>query len=147
MSRFVATSPRVEKGSIGERDIVFTFLGHSGSLRSRSEDCNHMSAMSQRTEVPTVHFDATLSTIHDWTILRLPQEASEKLPSRGQVVVQGTINGHRFQTVLEPDGSSGHWVRIDRDLQHTAAVRAGDTARLEIEPLKGLTGARRATGL
>jgi len=94
-----------------------------------------MSAMSQRTEVPTIHFDATLSTIHAWTILRLPQEASEKLPSRGQVAVQGTINGHRFQTVLEPDGSSGHWVRIDGQLQHTAAVRAGDTARLEIEPL------------
>jgi len=35
-SRFVVTSPRIEKGSIGERVIVFTFLGHSGSLRSRS---------------------------------------------------------------------------------------------------------------
>jgi Bacteriocin-protection, YdeI or OmpD-Associated/Domain of unknown function (DUF1905) len=94
-----------------------------------------MSAMSQRTELPTIHFDATLSTIRDGTILRLPQEASEKLLARGQVAVQGTINGHRFQTVLELDGSSGHWMRIDGQLQQTAAVCAGDTATLEIEPL------------
>src|SRR5437588_841767 len=120
-SRCAGTSPRTEEGSIGESHIAVTVLGHSGSLSSRSEDCNHMSAMSQRTEVSTVHFDATLSTIHDWTILRLPQEASEKLPSRGQVAVQGTINGQRFQTVLEPDGASGHWMRIDGQPQHPAA--------------------------
>src|SRR5436305_12264894 len=94
-----------------------------------------MTAMNQHREVPGIRFDATLDTIDESTILRLPQEASEKLPSRGQVAVQGTINGHRFQTVLEPDGSSGHWMRIDGQLQHTAAVCAGDTARLEIEPL------------
>ena len=94
-----------------------------------------MTAMSQRTLVPTIRFDATLSTIDEWTIVRLPENASEKLPSRGQVAVQGTINGHWFQTVLEPDGSSGHWMRIDGQLQQTAAVGAGDTATLEIEPL------------
>ena len=41
-----------------------------------------------------------------------------------------------FQTVLEPDGSFGHWMRVDRKLQQTAAVSAGDTATLEIEPTK-----------
>ena len=95
-----------------------------------------MSAMSQRTAVPTIRFDATLSLIDEWTILRLPERASENLPSRGQVAVQGTINGHRFHTVLEPDGSSGHWMRIDGDLQQTAAISAGDTATVDIEPLK-----------
>ena len=72
----------------------------------------------------------------EWTILRLPEQASEKLPSRGQVAVQGTINGHAFQTVLEPDGHFGHWMRIDGKLQQTAAVSAGDTATLEIASLK-----------
>src|SRR5947208_12361928 len=91
--------------------------------------------MSQRAGVPTIRFDATRHTIGKSTLLRLPEKASMKLPSRGQVAVQGTINGHRFQTVLEPDGSSGHWMRIDAQLQHTAAICAGDTARLEIEPL------------
>ncbi len=95
-----------------------------------------MPTMSQRTAVPTVRFDATLYTIDKWTLLRLPEQASGELPSRGQVAVQGTINGHRFQTVLEPDGYLGHWMRIDGKLQRAAAVSAGDTATLEIEPLE-----------
>ena len=92
--------------------------------------------MSQRTAVPTVCFDARLYTIDKSTILRLPEKASGKLPSRGQVAVQGTINGLGFQTVLEPDGNLGHWMRIDGELQQTAALRAGETAMVEIEPLK-----------
>jgi hypothetical protein len=92
--------------------------------------------MSQRTAVSTIRFDATLYTIDKWTILRLPEKASGKLPSRGQVAVQGTINGHGFRTVLEPDGYLGHWMRIDGTLQRAAAVSAGDTATVEIEPLK-----------
>jgi uncharacterized protein YdeI (YjbR/CyaY-like superfamily) len=83
-----------------------------------------------------MRFDATLYTIDKWAILRLSEKASGKLPSRGQVAVQGTINGHRFQTVLEPDGYLGHWMRIDEELRRAAAVDAGDTATLVIESLK-----------
>ena len=95
-----------------------------------------MTIVSQPTRVPTTRFDATLYTIDKSTVLRLPEKASAKLPSRGQVAVQGTINGHPFQTVLEPDGNSGHWMRIDGKLQQAAALSAGDTATLEIESLK-----------
>jgi len=83
--------------------------------------------------VPTIRFDATLTTIDKSTLVRLPKKASVKLPSRGQVAVQGTISGHRFQTVLEPDGNFGHWMRIDRKLQQRAALTVGDSATLEIE--------------
>ena len=92
--------------------------------------------MSQRTGMPIIRFDAALYTIDKSTVLRLPETASRKLPSRGQVAVQGTINGHGFQTVLEPDGYFGHWMRIDEKLRRTAALAAGDTATLEIESLK-----------
>ena len=95
-----------------------------------------MPTMSQSTAVSTIRFDATLYTVDKWTILRLPEKASENLPSRGQVAVQGTLNGHGFETVLEPDGNFGHWMRIDGELQQTDASGAGDTAALEIEPLK-----------
>jgi hypothetical protein len=84
----------------------------------------------------TIRFEATPQTIDKWTILRLPEKASEKLPSRGQVAVQGTINGREFQTVLEPDGCSGHWMKVDEKLQQTAAINAGDTATVEIESTK-----------
>jgi hypothetical protein len=87
-------------------------------------------------KLPAIRFDATLYAIDKWTILRLPEHASEKLPSRGQVAVQGTINGHDFQTVVEPDGSFGHWMRVDGKLQRTAALSAGDAATVDIEPLK-----------
>ena len=92
--------------------------------------------MNRRAGVSAIRFEATLHTIDKWTIVRLPEKASEKLPSRGQVAVQGTIDGHEFQTVLEPDGCSGHWMRIDEKLQRTAAISAGDTATLEIEPAR-----------
>jgi hypothetical protein len=90
--------------------------------------------MGQRISI--IHCDATLYELDRWTILRLPDEASKELPSRGQVAVHGTINGHAFQTVLEPDGAGGHWMKIDRKLQHTARVTAGDTTTLEIEITK-----------
>lgn len=96
----------------------------------------YMPTLTQRTEGPTIRFDATLYTIDKRTILRLPEQASEKLPSRGQVAVQGAINGHEFQTVLEPDGYSGHWMRVDEKLQQTAGISADDTATLEIDSIR-----------
>lgn len=84
----------------------------------------------------TIRFKAPLYTLKKWTILRLPEKDSLKLPSRGQVAVKGIINGHEFQTVLEPDGYWGHWMRVDSKLQKAADVRAGDTATLEMTPTK-----------
>jgi len=83
-----------------------------------------------------IRFAATPNTIDRSTILRLPKKASVKLPSRGQVAIEGTINGHHFQTVVEPDGTFGHWIKIDRKLKESAAVSAGKSATLEIDPVK-----------
>lgn len=78
----------------------------------------------------------TVLAVDRRTILRLPGEASKQLPSRGQVAVQGTINGHEFRTVLEPDGRGGHWMNLDSRLRRAAGIGVGDTATLEIEPVK-----------
>ena len=94
--------------------------------------------MSPAKAAPAVRFEATLYTIDGWTILRLPEKASNQLPSRGQVAVQATVNGHACQTVVEPDGESGHWVRIDAKQQRAAALRAGDIAEVELVPLEEL---------
>ena len=75
-----------------------------------------------KTEVTTIHFEATPYTLEQWTILRLPEEASAKLPSRGQVAVKGTVNGEEFLTVLEPDGYWGHWMRLTEVLQKKVGV-------------------------
>ena len=81
-------------------------------------------------------FDATVHDTSGGAIVRLPEVASKKLPSRGQVAVHGTINGHTFQTVLEPDGEFGHWMRVDGRLRKAAGVGPGDTATVEVEPTK-----------
>jgi hypothetical protein len=83
-----------------------------------------------------VHFESQLYNLKDWTILRLPETASKEMPSRGQVTVVGTINGHEFKTVLEPDGYWGHWIRVSDDLQKAAGIGAGDTAILDLEVTK-----------
>jgi hypothetical protein len=95
-----------------------------------------MRDMAQRTKTPTIRFDAVLRTIDKWMIVQLPEKASAKLRSRGQVAVRGTINGHEFKTVLEPDGASGHWMRVDEKLQKVADVSTGDLASLEIQSIK-----------
>lgn len=86
------------------------------------------------TATPAIRFESTPYVLDKWTILRLPEHESELLPSRGQVAVTGTINGHDFKTVLEPDGYWGHWMRIDKDLQKVIVV--GKSAELTITPTK-----------
>jgi hypothetical protein len=95
-----------------------------------------MLAMSPATAASAVRFEATLFTIDGSTILRLPGKASNQLPSRGQVAVQATVSGHACQTVAEPDGEFGHWVRIDAKQQRAAGLHAGDTAEVELVPLE-----------
>ena len=41
-----------------------------------------------------------------------------------------------FQAVLEPDGNSGHWIRVDDTLLHAAGISAGDTAALDVDLTK-----------
>jgi hypothetical protein len=83
-----------------------------------------------------IHFKTALFKIGSWTILQLPKEASAKLPSRGQTMIEGTINGVHFQTPLEPDGNWSHWFRVDSDLSKAVKANAGDTVTVEIEPIK-----------
>lgn len=82
----------------------------------------------------TLRFDATLRTTNGRALLQVPKLASKKLPSRGQVAVQGTINEYTFQTVIEPDGNFGHWIAVDEKLQKAAGLRLGETATVAVEP-------------
>jgi Domain of unknown function (DUF1905)/Bacteriocin-protection, YdeI or OmpD-Associated len=110
-------------------------VGHSMPVSPTESDLRTeevSQAVTQRTVGVTIRFDATLSTIDTWTVLRLPESASANLPSRGQVAVHGTINGVEFQTVLEPDGGLGHWMKVDGALQHAARISPGDTATLDV---------------
>lgn len=90
----------------------------------------------EQRNIQSLRFKARLFRIGRWTILKLPESVSEKLPSRGQVMVKGTFDGHDFGQVLEPDGRWGHWFKVDAKLQKAVSVSAGDDVTLEISPSK-----------
>lgn len=83
-----------------------------------------------------IRFKAKLFTIGTWTILRVPEKASARLPSRGQTMVEGTINDFPFRTPLEPDGMWSHWFRVDKAMLKAAKAAAGDTVTIAITPIK-----------
>ncbi|MEO6365189.1 MAG: YdeI/OmpD-associated family protein [Luteimonas sp.] len=70
-----------------------------------------------------------------WTFLVLPADASNRLPTRSMITVDGTIDGHRFQATLQPDGKGSHRLKVSRALREAACAVAGDTVALEITPV------------
>ena len=85
----------------------------------------------------TIRFNAKLfrpkanEKIGAWT-LRLPKNASAKLPSRGRTMVEGTINSFPFRAALEPSGKESHWLRVNRTMRDAAGADALDTVSVEI---------------
>lgn len=93
-----------------------------------------MAKKTDRTGKRSTRFQASLQTAGGHTILRLPDAVSKELPSRGQVAVHGTIDEHPFETVIEPDGEFGHWMRIDTKLRKAIDAEPGDRSTVTIEP-------------
>ncbi len=83
-----------------------------------------------------IRFETDLYEINGWRILRFPNHASEKLPTRGTLMIRGTMNGVDFETALEPDGAGSHWFRVSDALSAEAGAAAGDTVTVIAEPIK-----------
>ncbi|SRR6266568_413687 len=90
----------------------------------------------------TIRFETKLFKIHDWIIIKLPENASAELPTRSMTMVTGTINDVPFKALLEPDGRYGpgkkpsHWFRPDKKLLDDAHAKAGDKVTVTIQPTK-----------
>ena len=56
-----------------------------------------------------LNFKTQVLQYENWTILKLPLNISKELPSRGMVMIEGTINNVDFTSPLEPDGLGSHW--------------------------------------
>lgn len=80
-----------------------------------------------------MRFTAPVTSVGETTMVRLPESASKALPSRGQVAVRGTLQGVAFDTVVEPDGRRGHWIRLAPALRRAAGVAVGDDVTIEVE--------------
>lgn len=89
-----------------------------------------------------ISFQTKLFEINSWTILKLPEDESSKLPSRGMAMVKGALNNIPFKTLLEPNGVYGagkrpsHWFSPDKKLLSDANAKAGDTVQVALEPTK-----------
>jgi len=70
-----------------------------------------------------------------WAFLILPKSASDRLPRRGRTTVNGTLNGHAFQAMLEPDGQLSHWLKVSEALRKAAGVQVGDKVAVKIAPV------------
>lgn len=80
-----------------------------------------------------ISFESKVEKLESRLIIKLPQTASTKLPSRGQVAVSGAINGQDFKTVIEPDGNKGHWISVDGKM---GKIKEGGHVKIEVEPVK-----------
>lgn len=83
-----------------------------------------------------IKFQSKLNKIGPHFIIRLPKEASAKLPARGQNMVRGEINGTSFETPLEPDGAGSHWFEPDKNMRESLGLSLGDILEIELEPTK-----------
>lgn len=84
--------------------------------------------------MPLLQCKAQLSALGFWAILRLPQSVSSKLPSRGMVLVEGTMNDIPFTAVLDPDGKGSHWFAVDKSLLKATKAHTRDSVSITLEP-------------
>jgi uncharacterized protein YdeI (YjbR/CyaY-like superfamily) len=87
------------------------------------------------------HFQATLEPLRsrlNWTIIRVPFDASRVFGMRGQINVKGEINRFPFRTCLFPRTGGGHILLVNKKMQKAAGLRVGATAdfRLELDARK-----------
>ena len=93
--------------------------------------------MAPRTTAPeasVISCDATVVEVEGQAIVPLPDDASDALPSRGQVAVTGTINGKAFDVVVEPDGRRGHWINLADLGSKAKGLAAGTPVKLTMSP-------------
>jgi uncharacterized protein YdeI (YjbR/CyaY-like superfamily) len=82
-------------------------------------------------------FDAVLERSGNslnWTIIRIPLDIAKLWGVRGQLRVQGEINGFAFRTSLFPDGKGAHFMIVNKKMQAGGKVVPGGCARFRLEP-------------
>lgn len=80
-----------------------------------------------------IRFEAKLFKIGPLKVIKIPLSSSEKLSSRGMVMVKGTINNIDFKVPLEPDGKGSHWIEISPLLSKEIGVDIGEKLSLSME--------------
>lgn len=82
-------------------------------------------------------FEAVLERTADrlrWVIARIPFDAAKIWGKRGQIKVQGEINGFAFGATLFPDGEGHHFLIVNKKMLAGGRAAAGLTAKFRLQP-------------
>ena len=88
-----------------------------------------------------LNFEAKLCKINSWVILRLPDEVSKKLSSRGMVMVEAELESSiepskgkvKLKLPFEPDGGGGHWFKFKSEVQEEREVSDGELIKVKFK--------------
>ncbi len=84
---------------------------------------------------PAIRFMAALSRpakATQWTTVALPRGASAALPSRGEAMAEGMLNGFPFRAVVGKDAKGLHSLRIGNATRDAAGASVGETVAVEL---------------
>lgn len=82
-------------------------------------------------------FDAVLERSGEglnWTIIQVPVDVAKVWGKRGQLKVQGEINGFPFRTSVFPTGKGSHILMVNKKMQAGGRTAPGMKARFRVEP-------------
>lgn len=68
----------------------------------------------------------------NWTIVRLPFDAAKLWGRRGNLRVNGEVNGVTFNAALFPKKHGGHFMLVNTKLQKAAGITRGETVTFQV---------------
>jgi len=96
-----------------------------------------MSATKRSIKAIPKTFRAPLERIQSrlgWTIIRIPFDVGKIWGTRGQLRVEGEINGFAFRTSLFPARGGGHILLVNKAMQKGGYVHRGMSAKFLLQP-------------
>jgi len=69
-----------------------------------------------------------------WVIARIPFDAAKLWGKRGQIGIQGEINGFAFRTTLFPTGEGRHFLIVNKKMQTGGKTAPGLAAKFRLQP-------------
>jgi uncharacterized protein YdeI (YjbR/CyaY-like superfamily) len=69
-----------------------------------------------------------------WVIARVPFDAAKVWGKRGQLRIQGEINGFAFSTTLFPTGEGRHFLLVNKKMLSGGKTAPGLTAKFRLQP-------------
>ena len=82
-------------------------------------------------------FKAVLERTPDrlrWVIARIPFDAAKLWGKRGQIRIQGEINGFAFRTTLFPTGEGRHFLIVNKKMLSGGKTAPGLAAKFRLQP-------------